>query len=175
LKDTEVFPLLLAAAETSLRDAQETAENQNCRVAGFALVSDDSACSFAPYAAIDSESQPGTDPSFLFNPDNWNWSRDTAEAPEGDIVEDFYKAFEDYDNDEHWHERYRERFYLILVAVLEALRSKIGSGESSPFMTVWIVDSSTFRTRAKAWTRRLNDTETYSEYVKWHDKTSGAT
>jgi hypothetical protein len=174
LKDSDVFPQLLAAAESSLQAAQETAEKRNGRVVGFALVSDDSACSFVSFAAISSETDVDSEPTFLFNPDNWNWSRNNAETPEGDIVEDFYEACEDYDNDAHWHERYRERFYSILVSVLEALRLKVSPNESSTFMTVWIVDSDTFETHAKSWTRRLNDANTYNEFVKWHDETVGA-
>ena len=87
-----------------------------------------------------------------------------------DEEDDLYGDNNDEENDEYWHERFRDRFFLLLVSALEAFRSETDFEGEQPFLTAWIVDSATFETHGKSWARRLNDSVVYDQYMKWREE-----
>lgn len=169
MDDSDITPILLDAATSAYASAAKEGTASDSRVAGFALLSDDSAITFGACALLAPLDSGPVAPDLLFIPDDWNWHADTGTSEAGGIAHELYEACEDYDNDAHWHERFRERFYSLLANALEAFRADAEFGHGPPFLTVWITDSATFRTHAKSWVRRLNDAEIYDRYVVWRD------
>lgn len=151
----------------TMKDKSSTTE-----IIGYGILSDDSASSFTPIAATRNGLEnfnSGNQNDFKFNPENWDLGTDIVDLKNNynflDALED---ECEDYDNDGNWHEEYRSRIYQLIVRTFEKLKLDDYFNDDT-YLMVWVVDSELPIYRAKAWSKRLNNSKTHILFTEWLD------
>lgn len=171
INEEEILKSLLVSTRASF-DACKAKSNS---IVGFAIVSDDSAVTFSPIAATSEGEEAYSDGSkddFFFNPENWDLQEnldafDDTSCP----IEKLYEFCDDEENDDNWHEEYRSRIYQIAVRTLETLKIE-GYFSDDVYLNIWVVDSYVPFSRAKSWSKRLNNEELHCRFVEWLDSRS---
>ena len=161
---------------SNLRTAFDSARAQieDTPILGYAILTDDTGIMFTPVVGTDRgqyQNVPADDIKFL--PTYWDVPTHAELAGSGlGVLNQLYEQCSDFDNDDHWHEQFRSRAYLLLVSCLEQLVAEgyFSSDAPEPFVAVWVVDSDVPNTRARSWAKRLNSPTMYHQFVSWLDK-----